>query len=173
MRKFPPFWYERLVPPPWIWVERLQQPAEEEASFPRAIRQRFAQAYRTLARVETILWAGRLLPWIEDGCEQEYLTEIYYGRACTLSFSVQENPWRSSGMRVIRCATLAHLEQALTALHLPPEPVVQPALFSEDALAELDQPQEEQGSLPVHLPLTRDLWYPEQAFIAPLRSWLR
>jgi hypothetical protein len=173
MRQFPPSWYERLVPPPWIWTERLQQPAEEEARYPQAIRHRFAQAYRTLARVETILWAGRPLPWIEDGCRQGYLTEIYYGRACMLSFSVQENPWRPSGMWVVRCATLANLEQALAALHLPPEPVVQPALFPEDVLAELEQPQKEQGSLPVHIPLTRDLWYSDQVFIAPLRCWLR
>ncbi|GHO96547.1 hypothetical protein KSF_065950 [Reticulibacter mediterranei] len=169
MRPFPLFWYERLIPPPWIWTERLQQSAEEEARYPRAIRHRFAQAYRTLARVETVLWAGRLLPWIEDGREQGYLTEIYYEQTCTLSFSVQENPWRHSGMRVIRCATLASLEQALAALHLPTEPVVQPVLFPEDVLAELEQ--EEQGSSPVHIPLTRDLWYREQLTIAPQRCW--
>jgi hypothetical protein len=40
-------------------------------------------------------------------------------------------------------------------------------------LTELEQLQEEQGSLPVHIPLTRDLWYPDQVFIAPLRCWLR
>jgi hypothetical protein len=173
MRHFPSSWYERLVPPPWIWRERLQQPAEEEACYPQAIRFRFTQAYRTLALVETMLWNGRLLPWIEDGCEQGYLTEIYYGQACTLSFSVHENPWRPSGMRVIRCATLPSLEEALAALHLPLEPVCQPALFPASVLADLEQPLREQESLPVHIPLTRDLWYPEQVFIAPLRSWLR
>lgn len=70
--------YQRLIPPPWMWRERLLTPDPEEAGYPRTIQQRFQRVYAQLAEIETRLWYGHSLA-SRSAQESGYLTSLYYG----------------------------------------------------------------------------------------------
>ena len=171
--RLPSYCYDRLVPPPWVWENRLTTPDHEEKKYAPVVRARLDRAYAGLARVEGMLWRGCIIPFQPSSPDQgqRFLTSIYYTVERHINFSLGDDPYYPRTCQVVNCAYLSQLESALRYLQLPTSRAHQLSLFAPELLQSLEPLAEVGGQIEKDIPLTRDLYYPEQLTILPRITW--
>jgi hypothetical protein len=172
--RLPSYCYDRLVPPPWVWENRLTTPDQEEEKYAPAIRARLDRAYAGLTRVEGMLWRGRVIPFQSSDSDQVqgFLTSIYYAMGRHINFGLSNDPYNPRTCQVVSCAYLDQLESVLRRMQLPIPSASQLSLFAPELLKSLERSAHdyEQADLE-RVPLTRDLYYPDQLTILPRIAW--